>query len=97
MRTRLTLGRTSEPADELRVLEWHLEVGDEFAKNDLLVELETSKSLVEVRAPIDGFLRARLVEAGAWVSLGAVLAIVSQGNDDDADDGSLLPAVLEVV
>jgi pyruvate/2-oxoglutarate dehydrogenase complex dihydrolipoamide acyltransferase (E2) component len=111
MRYKLTLGTlepSSEQGDELRVLEWHVDVGQEFEKDDLLVEFETSKSLVEVRAPKGGRLHSRLVEAGTWTRVGAVLAIVGDPGDpgdrgdrdsgrDDAGDESSLAALLEIV
>jgi len=79
---RLTIPTTFEGNDAVRVLEWHGAPGDAFAADALLVELETHKALVEVRAGQAGVLRARRFAEGEWCPLGAVLALFS----DDADE-----------
>ena len=69
-----------EDVEELRVLLWHGGEGTAFAKGALIVELETHKAVVEVRAARPGVLRKILCEAGGWEKAGAALAIVG----DDA-------------
>lgn len=81
----LTVPAGIEDVDEVRVLEWNKQVGDAFAKGDLLVELETHKALVEVRAGRAAVLRKILYEAGSWQAVGKPLALLS----DDA--GESLP------
>jgi pyruvate/2-oxoglutarate dehydrogenase complex dihydrolipoamide acyltransferase (E2) component len=71
-----------EDVEELRVLEWHGAVGRVFAKGELIVELETHKAVVEVRAGQPGVLRRILCPAGSWEKVGNPLAILS----DDADE-----------
>jgi pyruvate/2-oxoglutarate dehydrogenase complex dihydrolipoamide acyltransferase (E2) component len=63
--------------DEVRVLEWHKKTGDVATKGELLIELETGKALIEVRAPGPCVLRRILFEAGTWTRLGRPLAILS--------------------
>jgi pyruvate/2-oxoglutarate dehydrogenase complex dihydrolipoamide acyltransferase (E2) component len=71
-----------EDVDELRILEWHGELGRSFAKGALIVELETHKAVVEVRAGQEGILRRVLCEAGSWEKIGEPLAVLS---DDPAE------------
>ena len=71
-----------DDVEELRVLEWHIAPGDAFAPGDLVVELETHKAVVEVRAARAGILRAILAPAGDWQQLGHPLAIVSDAPDE---------------
>jgi pyruvate/2-oxoglutarate dehydrogenase complex dihydrolipoamide acyltransferase (E2) component len=66
-----------EDVEEIRVLEWHGEPGHAFAAGDLVVELETHKALVEVRAGQPGVLRRILSAAGDWQSIGQPLALLS--------------------
>jgi pyruvate/2-oxoglutarate dehydrogenase complex dihydrolipoamide acyltransferase (E2) component len=80
-----------EDVDELRVLEWHGDIGQSFVKGELIVELETHKAVVEVRAGQPGFLRRVLCEAGSWEKIGNPLAILS------ADPAEPLPESLEAV
>ncbi|CAN5503883.1 hypothetical protein BH10PSE17_BH10PSE17_25550 [soil metagenome] len=67
---------------EVRVLEWHCQPGDHFDAGELIVELETHKVVIEVRAVKAGWLRAILAEAGAWAGLDGPIALVS----DDAEE-----------
>lgn len=68
--------------EEIRVLEWHGEVGTVFEVGDLIVELETHKAVVEARAGQRGVLRQITSGPGDWRAIGLVLALFS----DDADE-----------
>jgi pyruvate/2-oxoglutarate dehydrogenase complex dihydrolipoamide acyltransferase (E2) component len=75
-----------EDVEEVRVLEWHGAAGQAFAPGEMIVELETHKALVEVRAGQPGTLRAVLCEAGDWKALGEALAILSDAPDEPLPD-----------
>ncbi len=68
--------------EEIRVLEWHGDPGHQFKAGDLVVELETHKAIVEVRAGQDGVLRKVLSDAGNWQQIGLPLAILSDGGTE---------------
>jgi pyruvate/2-oxoglutarate dehydrogenase complex dihydrolipoamide acyltransferase (E2) component len=89
-----------EDVEELRVLEWHGEPGRQFAQGEMIVELETHKAVVEVRAAQPGVLRKILCPPGEWQKLGKPLAIFSDSADEalpeSADAGSALPVEFEV-
>lgn len=82
----LTVPAGIEDVEEVRVLEWTKQVGEAFAKGDLLVELETHKALVEVRAGRPAFLREILCAAGSWQAVGKPLAILSDASSEDLPD-----------
>lgn len=84
---RLVIPDTFEDFQEVRVLEWHGGPGHRFAVGDLIVEFETHKAVVEVRAGQQGVLRERLVDEGQWCPLGATAAILSDEPADAIDDG----------
>lgn len=79
---RLAVPGTIEDTDAVRVLEWHRAPGEAIAAGALLVELETHKALIEVRASRAAILRTILREEGEWCPLGSDLAWLS----DDADE-----------
>lgn len=89
-----------EDVEELRVLEWHGPVGHAFAAGAMIVELETHKAVVEVRAARAGVLRAILCEAGNWEKIGKPLALFSDSADeplgDDAQSRAALAVAFEV-
>jgi len=72
--------------EEIRVLEWHGDPGHKFSNGDLIVELETHKAIVEVRAGQNGVLRKVLSESGNWQQIGLPLAILSDDNTEILPD-----------
>jgi pyruvate/2-oxoglutarate dehydrogenase complex dihydrolipoamide acyltransferase (E2) component len=76
-------------AEELRVLQWHKQEGDLVEPQELLVELETDKAIVEVRSPRSCVLRRIAVNQGDWAGVGPPVAWFS----DAADEPLEAPAV----
>jgi pyruvate/2-oxoglutarate dehydrogenase complex dihydrolipoamide acyltransferase (E2) component len=74
--------------EEIRVLEWHGDLGHRFNQGDLIVELETHKAIVEVRAGQPGVLRKILSEAGKWQGIGLPLALLSDDGNEALPDGN---------
>ena len=85
---RLTVPLTIEHNAQVRVLEWHVAAGGRFAAGTLLVELETHKALIEVRAEQPGVLRERHVAAEDWCALGGLLALISDTPDEPLTDSA---------
>ena len=71
-----------EDVDDVRVLEWHGAINHAFAQGDLMVELETHKAVIEIRAGQHGVLRAILCREGEWQKLGEPLGILSDTVDE---------------
>jgi pyruvate/2-oxoglutarate dehydrogenase complex dihydrolipoamide acyltransferase (E2) component len=84
--------------DEIRILEWQGTAGTVFKTGDLIVELETHKAVVEVRAGQPGVLRQLLAEPGDWRGIGLPLAVFSDRADEEisADIGADLKVEFEV-
>lgn len=89
-----------EEVEEVRVLEWHGQAGQAFAPGELVVELETHKALVEVRAGQAGVLRRVLTQEGDWQAVGQPLALLSDAADEPepaaTGDLSMLEVSFEV-
>lgn len=60
-----------EGLTEAEIVTWHVAEGDEVQVNDVLVEIETAKSLVELPSPYTGVVRGLLVAEGATVPVGS--------------------------
>ncbi|HEU0148112.1 MAG TPA: lipoyl domain-containing protein [Bradyrhizobium sp.] len=85
--------------DEIRILEWQGAPGTAFEAGDLIVELETHKAVVEVRAGQRGILRQMLAEPGDWRGIGLVLAVFSDLADEaipESDGAADLKVEFEV-
>jgi 2-oxoisovalerate dehydrogenase E2 component (dihydrolipoyl transacylase) len=68
-----------EGLQEAEIVTWRVAVGDVVAVNDVLVEIETAKSLVELPSPYAGVVTALLVAEGDEVPVGT--PIIQIGED----------------
>ncbi len=59
------------------IVAWHKSPGDAVAAGDILFEVETDKSTVEVEAGFDGFVAALLAEAGEEAPVGETIAVIT--------------------
>lgn len=57
---------------------WHKQVGDVVEAEDILADVETDKVVFEVPAPADGVIESILIEEGATVLSGEVLATMGE-------------------
>lgn len=73
-----------EGLTEADVVGWKVAVGDTVAVNDVLVEIETAKSLVELPSPYAGQVLALLVAEGDTVPVGTPIIRIGQPGADGA-------------
>lgn len=69
-----------EGLTEAEIVSWKVQPGDTVAVNQVLVEIETAKSLVELPSPFAGTVTELLFEEGATVEVGApIIRVASAG------------------
>jgi 2-oxoglutarate dehydrogenase E2 component (dihydrolipoamide succinyltransferase) len=68
-----------ESVADATVATWHKKVGDFVKRDENLLDLETDKVVLEVPAPADGVLKEQLVQTGAVVTAGQLLASIEEG------------------
>lgn len=66
-----------EGLTEAEIVTWRVQVGDTVAVNDVLVEIETAKSVVELPSPFAGVVTAILVDEGSTVPVGTPLVTIA--------------------
>jgi 2-oxoisovalerate dehydrogenase E2 component (dihydrolipoyl transacylase) len=66
-----------EGLTEAEIVSWRVKPGDTVAVNDILVEIETAKSLVELPSPFAGVVAEVLVDEGQTVDVGTVIITVA--------------------
>jgi pyruvate dehydrogenase E2 component (dihydrolipoamide acetyltransferase) len=66
-----------EGLTEAEIVSWKVKAGDTVTINQVLVEIETAKSLVELPSPFAGTVSALLVEEGQTVEVGTPIITVS--------------------
>ena len=75
-----------EGLTEAEIVTWKVEVGQVIEVNDIVVEIETAKSLVELPSPYAGEVTALLVPEGETVPVGT--PIIRIGADEPAAGGA---------
>ena len=76
MRFTVKLPRVAETVDEVVVLEWKVGLGESLAVGQILMTVETDKAIVEVPAPVGGFVAELLVQVGEEISTGHAIIVV---------------------
>ena len=72
-----------EGLTEAEIVSWRVAVGDTVKVNDVIVDIETAKSIVELPSPFSGVVTALLVEEGKTVPVGT--PIIAIGDREAAD------------
>ena len=72
----ILMPKPGQMTEECTVIAWHKNEGDVVRRGDVLFEIETDKSAMEVESFEDGVLLRRLVEEGQTVPVNAVCAYV---------------------
>ncbi|CAN5163750.1 dihydrolipoamide acetyltransferase family protein [soil metagenome] len=67
-----------EGLTEAEIVTWKVKVGDVIAINDIVVEIETAKSLVELPSPYAGEVTALLVPEGETVEVGTPIILIGE-------------------
>ena len=76
-----TLPDVGEGLTAAEIVSWKVKAGDTVEMNQVLVEIETAKSLVELPSPFAGVVSALLVEEGQAVEVGTPIISVSSGGE----------------
>lgn len=64
---------------EADIVRWVVSEGDEVKVNDVLVEIETAKSIVELPSPWAGRIARLIAAEGATVEVGAPIVLIDDG------------------
>ncbi len=70
-----------EGLTEAEIVSWKVKVGDTVAINDVVVEIETAKSLVELPSPYAGTVLALLVAEGQEVQVGTPIIAIGEPSE----------------
>ncbi|MBM7052081.1 dihydrolipoamide acetyltransferase family protein [Rothia sp. ZJ1223] len=77
-----TLPDVGEGLTEADILSWKVAEGDAVAVNDVLVEIETAKSVVELPSPYAGVVEALMATEGSTVAVGAPIISIADSATD---------------
>jgi 2-oxoisovalerate dehydrogenase E2 component (dihydrolipoyl transacylase) len=85
-----------EGLTEAEVVNWRVAIGDEVAQDQIVVEIETAKSLVELPSPFAGTVVELLASEGDVVRVGSALVRIDSG-ETGTDARGTEPASDDVV
>ena len=83
MKRQFLLPDPGEGLVEAEVVAWRVTAGQEIDVNDILVEIETAKSLVELPSPYAGTVTSLLVAEGVTVEVGTAIVEIDDGVEGD--------------
>ncbi|MCY7326831.1 MAG: 2-oxo acid dehydrogenase subunit E2 [Microbacteriaceae bacterium] len=81
-----------EGLTEAEIVAWKVAEGDTVTVNQVLVEIETAKSLVELPSPFAGVVTKLLVEEGTMVDVGTAIISVSDAGTPSIPDAAPAPS-----
>jgi 2-oxoglutarate dehydrogenase E2 component (dihydrolipoamide succinyltransferase) len=81
-----------ESVTEATISKWFKKEGDAVKRDEPLLELETDKVTVEVPSPADGSIESITAQAGATVSVGALLGAIAEGASAKAPAAKAAPS-----
>jgi len=85
-----------EGLTEAEIVQWRVKAGDTVTMNQVLVEIETAKSLVELPSPFAGVVSALLVEEGQTVEVGTpIITVDAEGTPETTTPSK--PVVIDTV
>jgi 2-oxoisovalerate dehydrogenase E2 component (dihydrolipoyl transacylase) len=78
-----------EGLTEADIVRWHVRPGDQISINQIIVEIETAKAVVELPSPYEGVVADLLVPEGATADVGTPIISVNVGGS--AGDAPVTP------
>ena len=73
---RFDLPDVGEGLSEGEIVHWHVGEGDAVAADQIIVDVQTDKAVVEIPSPVAGTVRSLGGAVGATLSVGAMLAVI---------------------
>jgi 2-oxoisovalerate dehydrogenase E2 component (dihydrolipoyl transacylase) len=73
-----------EGLTEADIVRWHVHPGDQISVNQIIVEIETAKAVVELPSPYEGVVADLLVPEGATADVGTPIISVNVGGSAGA-------------
>lgn len=76
MSTEIRMPKFGETMEEGMIVAWRKQVGDMISDGEVIAEVDTDKSTLEIESPVSGKLLKILVEVNQTVPVNTPIAIV---------------------
>jgi 2-oxoisovalerate dehydrogenase E2 component (dihydrolipoyl transacylase) len=92
-RKQFRLPDVGEGLTEADIVTWRVKPGDQVTINQVIVEIETAKAVVELPSPYEGVVAQLLVDEGQSVDVGTpIIAVDTPGPDSPIKNIKMVPA-----
>src|ERR1700751_1346272 len=95
MRKEFRLPDVGEGLTEADIVSWHVKPGDTVTINQIIVDIETAKAVVELPSPYAGTVSALLVKEGQTVEVGIPIIAIDVPDAEDAEPEDVEPEPAE--
>ncbi|MBT2497715.1 2-oxo acid dehydrogenase subunit E2 [Agromyces sp. ISL-38] len=89
---RFPLPDVGEGLTEAEIVQWRVAPGDRIALDQVFVEIETAKSLVELPSAFEGVVSELLVDEGNTVNVGTPILVIQTDAAGSADTAAVAPS-----
>jgi len=76
-----------EGMHEGEIVKWHVKPGDQVEEDQVLLEVQNDKAVVELPSPVSGTVKEVLVEEGTVATVGQVLVVFEVAGEGNAAEG----------
>lgn len=84
-----------EGIHEGEIVKWFVKPGDEIKEDDIIMEVQNDKAVVEIPSPVDGKVLEVKVEEGTVSVVGDVLLLIDAGDANPAEESAPAPEQTE--
>ena len=91
-RVEFRLPDVGEGLSEGEILAWRVAPGDRIARDQVIVDVQTDKSVVELPAPVAGVVAELGGQVGDILQVGAVLVVIVTSEGAPGEGGHAVPA-----
>jgi pyruvate dehydrogenase E2 component (dihydrolipoamide acetyltransferase) len=85
MPKQIRMPKLSDTMEEGRLIAWRKSVGDSVKRGEVIAEIETDKADMEFEAYTEGVVAQIVVEAGATVPVGTLIAVLRLPGESESD------------
>ena len=89
---RFDLPDVGEGLSEGEIVHWHVGAGDAVKADQVIVDVQTDKAVVEIPAPVSGTVKSLGGQVGAMLPVGAMLAVIETDTAPPAKEDAAAPA-----
>lgn len=86
MVVKIFLPKLGESIEQASINRWCKQIGDSIKRGEVIAELETSKTTMDIESPINGFMLEIFTKEGEIITTGTLIALVGTNKNERLND-----------